>query len=167
VSDDYSYQVRRLETRTGGMEHELHSLRSKLGEVEDLDYELRDIRGGIRSLEDDLSTVRNDLTELDDDVRGHIQDTDQSRLLPPSPASPGSGCPQLHRPAATGRRRRPFTPARITAPHGARRLLGHSRALAQLGASVAGAAFPLPPGWRLRHTQKMTVEASAQPRRTR
>ncbi|MFE7918098.1 hypothetical protein [Streptomyces sp. NPDC057398] len=78
MSDDYSYQVRRLETRTGGMEHELHSLRSKLGEVEDLDYELRDIRSGIRSLEDDLSTVRNDLTELDDDVRGHIQDTDQS-----------------------------------------------------------------------------------------
>ncbi|WP_028815218.1 hypothetical protein [Streptomyces flavidovirens] len=78
MSDDYGYQVRRLETRTGGMEHELHSLRSKLGEVEDLDYELRDIRGDIRSLEDDLSTVRNDLTELDDDVRGHIQGTDQS-----------------------------------------------------------------------------------------
>ena len=27
-----------------------------------------------------------------------------SGLLPPSPAPPGSGCPQLHRPAATGRR---------------------------------------------------------------
>ncbi|WP_333751505.1 hypothetical protein [Streptomyces sp. IBSBF 2394] len=78
MSDDYSYQVRRLETRTGGMEHELYSLRSKLGEVEDLDYELRDIRGDIRSLEDDLSTVRNDLTELDDDVRGDIRDTEQS-----------------------------------------------------------------------------------------
>src|SRR6266545_6014471 len=25
-----------------------------------------------------------------------------SGLLPPSPASPGSGCPQLHRPTATG-----------------------------------------------------------------
>ncbi|MGH3569065.1 MAG: hypothetical protein ACRDRH_24190 [Pseudonocardia sp.] len=25
-----------------------------------------------------------------------------SGLLPPSPAPPGSGCPQLHRPAATG-----------------------------------------------------------------
>jgi len=25
-----------------------------------------------------------------------------SGLLPPFPASPGSGCPQLHRPAATG-----------------------------------------------------------------
>jgi len=29
-----------------------------------------------------------------------------SGLLLPSPAPPGSGCPQLHRPAATGRRRR-------------------------------------------------------------
>jgi hypothetical protein len=31
-----------------------------------------------------------------------------SGLLPPFPASPGYGCPQLHRPAATGRRRSPF-----------------------------------------------------------
>jgi hypothetical protein len=40
--------------------------------------------------------------------------TDTSRrcrsCLPPSPASPGSGCSQLHRPAATGRRWRSFTP---------------------------------------------------------
>jgi chromosome segregation ATPase len=78
VSDDYGYQVRRLETRTGGVENELHSLRSKLGEVEDLDHELSDIRGDVRRIEDDLSTVRNELTELDDDVRGHIQDTDQA-----------------------------------------------------------------------------------------
>ncbi|MFI9630817.1 hypothetical protein [Streptomyces sp. NPDC052042] len=78
MSDDYGYQVRHLETRTDGMEHELHSLRSKLGEVEDLDYELRHIRDDVRSLEDDLSTVRNELTELDDDVRGHTQDTDQA-----------------------------------------------------------------------------------------
>ena len=28
-----------------------------------------------------------------------------SGLLPPSPAPPGSGCPQLHQPAATGQRR--------------------------------------------------------------
>ena len=42
-----------------------------------------------------------------------------SGLLPPSPASPGSGCPQLQRPAATGRRRRSLTSTRITAPHGA------------------------------------------------
>ncbi|WP_343240222.1 hypothetical protein [Streptomyces sp. SID12488] len=78
MSDDYGHQVRRLESRTGGMENELHSLRTKLGEVEDLDYELRDIRGDIRSIEDDLSTVRNDLTELDDDVRGDIRGTEQA-----------------------------------------------------------------------------------------
>jgi hypothetical protein len=42
-----------------------------------------------------------------------------SGLLPPSPAPPGSGCPQLQRPAATGRRRRSSTSTRITAPHGA------------------------------------------------
>ena len=36
-----------------------------------------------------------------------------SGLLPPSPAPPGSGCPQLHRPAATGRRRRSLTSTRI------------------------------------------------------
>jgi hypothetical protein len=29
--------------------------------------------------------------------------------LPPIPAPPGTGCPQLHRPAATGRRRRSLT----------------------------------------------------------
>src|SRR4029453_2487029 len=39
-----------------------------------------------------------------------------SGLLPPSPAPPRSGCPQLQRPAATGRRRSPFTSART---HGA------------------------------------------------
>jgi hypothetical protein len=35
-----------------------------------------------------------------------------SGLLPPSPAPPRSGCPQLHRPAATGQRRRSFTSTR-------------------------------------------------------
>lgn len=39
--------------------------------------------------------------------------------LPPSPAPPGSDCPQLHRPAATGQRRRSLTSTRTTAPHGA------------------------------------------------
>ena len=39
-----------------------------------------------------------------------------SGLLPPSPAPPGSGCPQLHRPAATRRRRRSLTSTRTTAP---------------------------------------------------
>jgi len=32
--------------------------------------------------------------------------------LPPSPAIPGSGCPQLHQAAATAQRRRPFTSTR-------------------------------------------------------
>ena len=36
-----------------------------------------------------------------------------SGLLPPSPAPPGSGCPQLHQPAAAGQRRRSFTSTRI------------------------------------------------------
>ena len=40
--------------------------------------------------------------------------------LPPSPASPGSGCPQLRHAAATTRRRRSLTPARYSAPRGAR-----------------------------------------------
>lgn len=39
--------------------------------------------------------------------------------LPPSPASPGSGCPQLHLPATTGQRRRSLTSTQTTAPHGA------------------------------------------------
>ncbi len=39
-----------------------------------------------------------------------------SGLLPSSPALPGSDCPQLHRPAATGQRRSPFISARC---HGA------------------------------------------------
>jgi hypothetical protein len=37
-----------------------------------------------------------------------------SRLLPPSPASPGSGCRQLHPTATTARRRRPLTSIRNT-----------------------------------------------------
>ncbi len=35
-----------------------------------------------------------------------------SGLLPPSPASPGSGCPQLQQAAATARRRSPFISSR-------------------------------------------------------
>ena len=42
-----------------------------------------------------------------------------SGLLPPSPAPPGSGCPQLRLSATTGRRRRSLTSIRNTAPHGA------------------------------------------------
>jgi hypothetical protein len=49
--------------------------------------------------------------------------TGTSRLcqgcFPPSPAPPGSGCPQLHRPATTGQRRRSLTSTRTTAPRGA------------------------------------------------
>ena len=33
--------------------------------------------------------------------------------LPPSPAFPSSGCPQLHQPATTGQQRCPFTTARL------------------------------------------------------
>jgi hypothetical protein len=40
--------------------------------------------------------------------------------FPPSPASPGSGCPQLHRPAATGQRWWSLTSTRFAAPRGAR-----------------------------------------------
>ena len=40
-----------------------------------------------------------------------------SGLLPPSPALPGSGCPQLHRAAATDRQRSPFISTRFE--HGA------------------------------------------------
>jgi hypothetical protein len=48
--------------------------------------------------------------------------------LPPSPASPGSGCPQLHLPATTGQRRRSLTSTRNTAPHGAIRSRPRPRA---------------------------------------
>ncbi|SOJ56019.1 hypothetical protein MSIMFB_03496 [Mycobacterium simulans] len=42
-----------------------------------------------------------------------------SGLLPPSPASPGSGCPQLHPAAATTGRRRSLTSIRLQTPRGA------------------------------------------------
>jgi hypothetical protein len=48
----------------------------------------------------------------------HLTVLDTSRLcqgrLPPSPAPPGSGCPQLRQAAATTRRKRSFTPSRST-----------------------------------------------------
>jgi hypothetical protein len=37
-----------------------------------------------------------------------------SGLLPPSPAPPGSGCPQLHQPAATDQQRRSLTSTRTS-----------------------------------------------------
>jgi hypothetical protein len=55
--------------------------------------------------------------------------------FPPSAASPASGCPQLHRPAATGQRRCPFTTTRfgstswrsISATHSRLGLVAESR----------------------------------------
>jgi hypothetical protein len=45
-------------------------------------------------------------------VRQSRADATLSRLLPPSPATPGSGCLQLHPTATTARRRRSLTPIR-------------------------------------------------------
>ena len=47
-------------------------------------------------------------------IRQYWTDTTLSRLLPPSPATPGSGYLQLHPTATTMRRRRSFTPIRNT-----------------------------------------------------
>ena len=60
-----------------------------------------------------------------------------SGLLPPSPAPPGSGCPQLQRPAATGRRRRSLTSTRTTAPHGARKTASEPLVVVKLSWSTA------------------------------
>ena len=57
-----------------------------------------------------------------------------SGLLPPPRASPRISCPQLHRPAATGRRQGSFTPARLTvAPRGAPRSCSTWRCRAACG----------------------------------
>jgi hypothetical protein len=68
--------------------------------------------------------------------------TDTSRrcrsCLPPSPASPGSGCSQPHRPAATGRRWRSLTPTRFMAPRGAR--WRRARISASLAGSLIGSS---------------------------
>ena len=83
-----------------------------------------------------------------------------SGLLPPSPASPGSGCPQLHRPAATGsaakvshlhsnhhasRRTHDLrhTVAQLlkklrTAPNDAEEILGHARITTTLAIYTSG-----------------------------
>ena len=47
-------------------------------------------------------------------IRQYWTDTTLSRLLPPSPATPGSGYLQLHPTATTMRRWRSFTPIRDT-----------------------------------------------------
>jgi hypothetical protein len=63
-----------------------------------------------------------------------------SGLLPPSLASPRSGCPQLRRPAATGRRRSPCSSARSMAPRGARTGRCRRSAVDFLAAGAAGCA---------------------------
>jgi hypothetical protein len=45
-------------------------------------------------------------------IRQYQADATSSGLLPPSPPTRGSGCPQLHPAAATARRRGSFTPIR-------------------------------------------------------
>src|SRR5215472_224643 len=47
-------------------------------------------------------------------IRQCQADTASSGLLPPSPPTRGSGCPQLHPAAATAGRRGSFTPIRVT-----------------------------------------------------
>ena len=83
--------------------------------------------------------------------------TDPSRrcrgCLPPSPAFPGPGCPQLQRAAATAQRRSPFTPSRSK-----RRLVAHHR-------------FPILPS-RFHHdlfhaTRSKPIRQLFQPRRER
>ena len=58
--------------------------------------------------------------------------------FPPSPSSQGSGCPQLHRLAATSQRRCPFITAGTSAPRGAprRRSTGSDRGRASRGRSL-------------------------------
>jgi len=64
-----------------------------------------------------------------------------SGLLPPSPAFPGSGCPQLRHAAATARRRRSLTSTRCHAPRGART----HRIWAQTGPPIPVPAHPRQP----------------------
>jgi hypothetical protein len=47
-------------------------------------------------------------------IRQSWADPTLSRLLPPSPATPGSGCPQLHPAATTARQRRSLTSIRYS-----------------------------------------------------
>ena len=60
-----------------------------------------------------------------------------SGLLPPSPAPPGSGCPQLHRPAATGQRRRSLTSTRIVSA--SRRTAAAGQPAREASTTAAGA----------------------------
>jgi hypothetical protein len=62
--------------------------------------------------------------------------------FPPSPASPGSGCPQLHPAAATTRSRRSFTPARLQAPRGAHASLPSRSRSTQSHVLPSSSCFP-------------------------
>ena len=65
-----------------------------------------------------------------------------SGLLPPSPAPPGSGCPQLQRPAATGRRWVLSSPPGHMAPRGARARPARRRCTARHRAAGCGTRPP-------------------------
>ena len=62
--------------------------------------------------------------------------------LPPIPAPPETGCPQLHRPAATGRRRRSLTSTQSTSA--SRRTGGRTRVRALRQKRVGGYDCPIP-----------------------
>jgi hypothetical protein len=64
-----------------------------------------------------------------------------SVLLPPSPAPPGSGCPQLHRPAARGSAAKAFSP-----PLDPQRLTAHPRPTAHLCVAASGTGRVTPCG---------------------
>ncbi|MEX5637974.1 tyrosine-type recombinase/integrase, partial [Parafrankia sp. FMc2] len=71
-------------------------------------------------------------------------------LLPPSPAPPGSGCPQLHRPAATG------SAAKVSHLHSNHCASRRTHELRHTAASLAVAA-----GANVKAVQRMLGHASA------
>ncbi|MFI8930638.1 hypothetical protein ACIG3E_23540 [Streptomyces sp. NPDC053474] len=71
MSDDYSYEIRGLDSRADDLERDLESLNSTLGSVDNLDYELRDIR-------DDISTLQQEHRDLDEEVHDHIGETERA-----------------------------------------------------------------------------------------
>ena len=96
--------------------------------------QIRQVRAGVKSeRRNDAGSSRTPLHHADRarTIWQCWHDPALSGLLPPSPAPPGSGCPQLRRPATTGQRRRSLTSTRITAPHGANRC--SDRPLVSLG----------------------------------
>ena len=81
-----------------------------------------------------------------------------SGLLPPDPASPGSGCPQLHQTAATARRRGP-TPRTVQ-----RRLMAHDDVLEVARVARAGSGPPdrLEPFAAIRHHSRRSSHSMRQ-----